>query len=315
MSEKSYPPTSGFTGGAIDIETIKKLADDAGSQLVTIDLGANERGLPASIPALLDRTNGKLTSAKPLLEEFRIHPDRKVGSANVATLDSFIDLTNRHKTDHSAIFADTNWKSPSLTAIIDYHHKERDGQPDNGKHRIHYPFPLSDEWKAWIGMDGVALQQQEFAEWMEDHIHELTSPDTLEEEQYLKSFGFKVAFPNDIMTLSRGLKVHAETRVKSNVVLQSGEGEIAFEEEHRTQDGGKLVIPGMFIINVAPFFMGDTTRIPVRLRYRVHGGAVTWFFKLYRPDIHITNQIDRDLDKAKLETSLPGYQGKPEISA
>lgn len=306
--------TAGFTGGAIDIETLKNLADKAGSELITIFPNECTPGLPDNIPVMLDRTSGALRSVKALLDEYRVHPARKSGVASVNTLQSFIDLTNRHKTDDTVIFADTNWKQPSLTAVVDYHEKET-SIADNGKHRILYEFPLSEEWEAWIAQDGQAMKQADFAEWIEDHIHELTSPDTLEEEQFLNSFGFKVAFPNDIMTLSRGLKVNAETRVKSNVVLQSGEGEISFEEEHRTAEGGKLVIPGMFIINIPPFFMGETTRIPVRLRYRVHAGSVVWFFKLYRPDIHITNQIDRDLDEAVRETELPGYRGKPEMIA
>lgn len=304
---------SGFTGGAIDIETIKDLTDRAGSEIDGIHLEHPPAGIPAEVPLFIDRSSGNVKSVRALLEEYRTHPESKKGTAKVATLESLIDLTNRHKTAHSVIFADTDWRKPSLTTVVDYHHNESGGQADNGKHRIHYPFPLSEEWNAWIALDGKPLEQKDFAEWIEDHIHELTSPDTLEEEQYFNSFGFKVAFPNELVTLSRGLKVHAETRVKSNVVLQSGEGEISFEEEHKTADGGKLSIPGLFIINIAPFFMGETTRIPVRLRYRVHGGSVTWFFKLYRPDIHITLQVDRDFERAIRETELPGYRGTPEM--
>jgi hypothetical protein len=45
------------------------------------------------------------------------------------------------------------------------------------------------------------------------------------------------------------------------------------------------------------------------------GGAVAWFYQLYRPDIYITDQVIRDLDRAASETDLPAFQGSPEASS
>lgn len=298
----------------LDIDAVRSLADEAGSRVGFIQIAHDDAGLPETVPVFLNRKDGTVQSLKKFFEEFRTHPERKTGTATVTTLESFIDLVDRHKTEHSVIFANTDWKSPSLTAVIDYHQIEG-GRADNARHRIHYPFPLSEEWQAWIGQNGEVLAQAEFAEWIEDHIAELATPTDDEKREYEETFGLKVATPAEIVTLSRGLKVHAETRVRSNVVLQSGEGEIAFEEEHRDAAGNKLVVPGLFIVSLAPFFLGDKARIPVRLRYRVFGGAVKWFFVLHRPDVHITGHINAALENAAGATDLPAYQGTPETVA
>ncbi|MDX0453666.1 DUF2303 family protein [Sinorhizobium medicae] len=305
--------TQNKTGAALDIAAIHDLSDRAGSQIATLSLSTAIPGVPSTIPVFVDRKSGALSSVADLFERFREHPRRKSGTAKVATLESLISLIDRHKTEHSAIFAETNWEKPSITAVFDYHEAKNGGLADNGKHRAHYEFPLSEEWKAWVKINGKPLEQVEFAEFIEDHIAELSAPDSFEAEDFRGKFGFKVAYPNELVALSRGLQVHAETRVKNNVVLQSGEGEITRDEEHRDAQGNKLTVPGMFILSIAPFFMGDPTRIPVRLRYRVSGGKVVWICQLYRPDVHITQQVMRDLERVAHETELPHFQGTPEM--
>ncbi len=297
------------------IDVIKSMTDKAGSKIAVAHLQKPIHGLPDSIPVFLNRQDGRVEGIERLFEAYRFAPARKTGTAKITTLESFIELVNRHKTADSAIFASTDWQKPSLTAVIDYHENANGGTAANGKHRIHYEFPLSEEWKAWNAINGEKMAQVEFAEFIEDHIAELSAPDTMEEEDFRGKFGFKVAYPNELVALSRGLQVHTESRVKNNVVLQTGEGEITWDEEHRDAGGNKLNVPGMFILSVPPFFMGDAARIPVRLRYRVQAGAVVWICQLYRPDVHITQQVMRDLERAASETELPHFQGTPEMSA
>ncbi len=304
---------TGFTGGAIDIETIKTLADKAGSELVRVTLPEASYGLPSEIPVFVNRQDGSVKSIREIFESYRVAPPRKSGTAKVHTLDSFIDLTNRHKTDHTAIFANIDWQKPSLTAVIDYHVKDST-DADNLKHRLSYDFPLSEEWKAWTAMNGQAMSQSDFAEFLEDHISDLAAPDDAEELDYQQKFSFKVAFPTQLVELSRGLQVNADTRIKNVVNLQSGAGQITFEEEHQTLDkkGNVIDVPGMFILSIPPFFGGETARIPVRLKYRKTGGGILWFFQLYRPEFYVTEQVRRDLTRAAADTGLPHFEGSPE---
>lgn len=293
------------------VEAVAHLARQTGSQLVSISLPEKINGLPAFVPVLVNQQTGAVTSLHDKLAPWRTKPERKTGTARAETLESFIELVQRHKLDNSVIFATTDWRKPSLTAVIDYHSEVA---PDNGTHRIHYQFPLSEEWRAWLDVNAKPMEQAAFAEFIEDHIADLSSPDTSEISDFEQMFSAKVAFPNDIVILSRGLQINAETRVKQAVKLQTGETQIMFEEDHKTAGGEPLVVPGVFVLQIAPFFMGETKRIPVRLRYRLVNGTLKWSFQLYRPDRYITEQVRADLEFAAKETALPKFEGSPEMT-
>lgn len=295
-----------------DIEALRDMADDAGSEIVHITLDEYVPGLPSTIPAFLNRKDGRVDGVHEQFEKYRVHPRRRIGTANVTALESLIELANRHKTESSVLFANKDWRQPSLTAVIDYHNLNSDGPANWLNHRIHYAFPLSEEWKAWMAVDGQPMNQQDFAEWIEIHIPEISAPGSDEVEDFKEMFGLKVAYPNEMLVLSRGLSIHVESRVKNNVVLQTGEGEITWDEEHTDGAGNKISVPGLFVLSIKPFDMGETCRIPVRLRYRARAGTVQWTFKLWRPEDYITQEVLRDVERAASATELPHYFGTPE---
>lgn len=305
------------TGFALDLRTAAELGAKAqGIEIVSVDVPDGFGGLPKTVPLVLHR--GDAPSAADLsrqLESYRLHPRRKKGTAEAQTFASFCELTNRHKTEHSAIFADADWRKPSFTAVIDYHHLGKDGQPAYGGHRVHYAFPLSEEWQAWTKMNGQKMTQEDFACFLEDRVAELASP-TEEERIWLeRDFATTIATPSQLVELSRGLQVNVASKVKAAHTLANGEGQIVWEESHQDADGKPLKVPGIFILSCPPFFMGDKVRIPVRLRYRASGGVVVWFYQIYRPDQFITEHVRHALFDAHERTGLPTYEGKPEMPA
>ncbi|NMG39850.1 DUF2303 family protein [Chelativorans sp. ZYF759] len=298
----------------LDLETAATLGAEAkGVELATI-VTDGLTGLPVSVPIALKRgEHPAVESVQRHLEEYRLFPKRKAGTAQAQTFDAFCALVNRHRTEHSAIFADAAWQKPSLTAVIDYHHAEENGgQADFCQHRIRYDFPLSEEWQAWIGQNGQAMSQQDFAWFLEDRVAELSAPTDVEKTQLEHQFQTTVATPAQVVELSRGLTVAVASSVKAHTTLQTGEGSIQFDETHNDGAGQKLKVPGIFILDIAPFFMGDKIRVPVRLRYRVREGKVMWFYQIYRPDLAITEHVRHTLFDARENTGLPTYEGKPE---
>jgi uncharacterized protein YfdQ (DUF2303 family) len=293
------------------VAAIAKLAREAAGIDIAM-LSLNAKGLPESVPiARLHGESPEFDSLKRLAEEWRQHPERKTGTAQVDTLTSFIDLTNRHKTADSAIFANTDWKAPALTAVIDYHSVE--GTDARWlKHRVHYAFPLSEQWKTWVATNGKPMTQADFAQFIEDNIADLSSPEALEVTDYEAKFATKIATPSELVALSRGLAVRVESKVASNVVLQSGEGQIVWDEAHQGADGKSLKVPGLFMLSIPLFHMGETQRVPVRLRYRIREGSTLWFYQIYRPDVAVTERVTEDYEDAMRETGLPGFIGKPE---
>jgi uncharacterized protein YfdQ (DUF2303 family) len=301
----------------IDLDIAAKLGAKAdGIEIITLEAPSDIVGLPKSIPVALKRGEQPgVNSLTSLFDAWRLHPQRKAGTAEVQTLEAFCDLVNRHKTEHSVIFADTDWRQPSFTAVIDYHEAKNGGRADHGKHRVFYPFPLSEEWKAWNAMNGEKMSQQDFAYFLEDRVPELAATTDEERIWIERDFATQVAVPSQIVELSRGLRVHVASKVKAEHTLSSGEGQIAWEEAHQDDAGKPLKVPGIFIVSIAPFFMGEKMRIPVRLRYRVHAGSVTWFYQIYRPDQFVTEHVRQALFDAKDRTKLDAFEGKPEMAA
>ncbi|MEW5422675.1 DUF2303 family protein [Amorphus sp. 3PC139-8] len=312
--------THGALPALIDTRHVASLAVDASAlkQFSILTEGLGE-GLPATVPLLWDPKHGQVVSVYTEIERFRLHPRRRKGTATALTLESFCELVNRHSDLHSAIFADTDWRAPGFTAVINYHESVPDGDADDsdaqarhGDHRIAYAFPLTEEWQAWIAANGERMPQDDFAAFLEERIAELATPSEDERREFEPLFGTKFATPAELVQLSRGLQVHVGQKIKNSRILQSGEAEVVFEETHTDASGERLVVPGLFMLSVPVFVRGQSVRIPVRLRYRAHGGAISWFFQMYRPDIVITGRVLEDLAKAAEATGLPAYEGQPE---
>lgn len=280
--------------------------------IIGIDVPDLGPGLPARVPALLDARTGNISTAQSLIETFRQKPARKTGTARALTLETFIDLTNRHKTPDTAVFANTDWKAPGFTAVVDYHEAKSAGAADNLKHRIHYAFPLSEEWQVWIKGNGEEMEQRDFAAFLEDRIADLTAPNDHERISLERDFATTIATPAQLIQLSRGLQVNVESIVKNVVNLATGEASIQFEEQHIGGDGQPLKVQGLFMLSIAPFFMGEKITIPARLRYRKSGQKILWRYQLYRPDLHVTERVRDDLTTVAEQTALPTFEGSPE---
>ncbi len=324
------PPLAGLTAelaapplafaGAVEgpaVERIAELAREASKpeilQVPTTGLG---RGLPPSVPVLWDR---HLQAVIPLIDHIKAaRPDlERKGTAKVGTLESFIALTNRHKDGGSAIFASTSWPGPKLTAVIDYH--GTDNVARYGAHKIEYAFPITEEFKAWVDGNGKQQQQEQFAVFLEEHAAELAAPFDGERQEFEALFKERFATPAELIDLSRQLEVFVGAQVKQGTRLQSGERQVVFTTEHTNAAGEKIDIPGIFMVAVVPFLAGDGTptpvRIPARIRYRIKGGDIVWFYQLYRWEDLMRERVQRDLARAAKETELPAFDGAPETGA
>jgi uncharacterized protein YfdQ (DUF2303 family) len=299
--------TEDILGLGSAVETIAQLGRDATAlDVITLTPPTEAKGL-VPFTAGFERRDGEMKSFAALAEEWRTHPARKKGTANVSTLASFIELVRRHQTEHSAIFASTSWPKLGLLAVIDYHEKD-DGNPAFCQHKVSYAFPATDEFKAWMEADGKAMTQQAFAAFVEDRISEIASATPEEDATFGQLFQTTFATPADMMMLSRGLEVNISSAVKAHHTLSSGEKEIVFTEAHDT----KLKVPGLFMLSVPAFLDSIPVRLPARLRYRVNGGSISWFYQMYRWKELLRAAIVQDVETVTSETGLPAYEGMPE---
>lgn len=253
----------------------------------------------------------QLMSLKQFHDEWRDAPERASGTATALTLESFIALVNRHKDNDSVVFADIIGDAPSLTAIIDYRRKE--GDPRFQRHRVHYAYPVAEEWTAWKEQDGDKLSQSDFAAWVEEHIHEIGDPEDFADRETVEAlFRGKMATPADLFTLSRGLKISADISVKEVRDLASGQAQIAFEETHKDGEGAPLKVPQLFLVRV-PFFVSQpAATLVARLRYRLHSGKIVWHYELWRWRDAMQVALIDDLRKVREQTNLDLFEGCPE---
>lgn len=281
----------------------------------TIGPFKDPEGIAPDVIAIVGRDKEGATSTSVLnfsRDAYRKRPLRRKGTIATTTLDSFIALTNRQSGESSVIFAD-NGDRPSLTSVLNFHAPDVAGLPEFCDDRVSYAFPLSTEWTAWKGQDGKQMEQKQFAEWVEDRLFDIAEPGSAGEisQAFAAAAGVALAGPQAMLGLSKGLAVRVEERVAKSVNLQSGEGILEFSVEHQdAATGAPLKVPAAFHIRVPILRGGPTYSIPVRLRYRVGGGKVSWFFQMHRPELFMLDAVDASVKRVALDSDMT----KPEMS-
>jgi hypothetical protein len=316
-----------------DNDVVAELAQKAGGKAEVIFVTVPNGTGVVSVPLLVRPIgNGQIAveSLRSRIDEWRTAPERKRGTAHLVDLDSFIAHVERNKDAHSALFALPDENHPTLTAVFNYNEENTltydaskpdgartsrlEGGPRFGDHRAVYDFPVSEEWEAWHENDGQAMTQEVFAVFLEDRLVDVADPRSAMESalQFAEKLGVSFATPQKLLELSRGLSIRIGQKVRQNVKLQSGEGQMQFSEEHTDEAGAPISIPGAFLIQVPVFKSGAQYQIPVRLRYRVQGGSVSWSFDLYRADRVFDHAFDEACTTANENTELPLFRGSPE---
>lgn len=259
-----------------------------------------------------------LKSVKSLLDEYKTKPERRKGLINTFDLVSFVALTNRFKNVNSAIFlkatVGNNSFNAELRAVLNYHPAVDDNTAaDNKDHTVHYGFPLSDELKTWLEKNKVGFSQKEFAEFLEDNIADLV---VAKSDAFMTSFGENgvpsFATPSKVMELARGIDARVDEQVTQTYRVADGTFNLRYTTQNKDASGQPLNIPEWFCLGIPVFQNGKAYQIPLRLRFRLKEGAVTWFFELYRKNDVFQKAVDDVTTEAAGQTDLPLYNGTPE---
>lgn len=285
-----------------------------------VDIGGGIKA--ASVPA--GRT---LQSVKKFADEYLERPERRSGVAQLQDLGSFVDWTNRHKDAASVLRCQMSPTEPALHVEIDYHEAgpaalaSVDGKARFRKFGAHYTMPLDKRWKTWTAISGKAMGQAAFASFLEDNMMDLVGTSTSADGQgalvsnlpaevarFIALNGGKCGEPEDVVQLSKGLDVYADTKVADRVNLQSGETSFTFEEKHRGAPDA-VVVPQLFLIAIPVFYLGDLYRVPVRLRYRLHEGKLLWVPTLWQVEEIFDKAVRDAAAEAKKQTELPLFFG------
>jgi hypothetical protein len=263
-----------------------------------------------------------------------LKPFRRKGTARVADLASLIAWANRFKGETSALFASPDLTKPTLTCIADYHGagpadptKGEDQTARHCQHRAIYDFPLSEEWKDWTGLAGMALSKDQLGEFIEAHAFDIMDPtpaiiagkldgkaekwETRLIETAQKIEG-RFAQLSTLLKLSRQFQVHETSHLTVKTNRDTGEAEIQFLNEHKTPGGAPLQIPNLLIIAIPVFDGGDPYRMVVRFRYRKNGQNLSFYLSVFNPEVSFRDAFDEAVTAATEATGLPTFRGLPE---
>ena len=249
-----------------------------------------------------------------LIDEYRLTPERRVGTATFTDLASFCAHAVRFASANSAIFAADDKEKPSLTCVLDYHDKGHGGTPRHGAHRGTYAFPLSDEWTAWTAKNGQTLTQSDLAVFLEDRLGDVSDPATAAGSalDWSARLGASFASPSKLLELSKGLSIRVNATVREQRSIASGEGVVYYATENQNEDGTPLSVPSAFLLGIPVFRRGDLYPVPVRLRYRIRGGSIAWSYEMARVDAVFDHAFAEALAHVEKATTLPVYRGTPE---
>lgn len=314
MNDQEYTALESQPSG---INAIIEVAQQAKTyQIIDVDTSKlGHDGMPKSVPLLYRPSQEKVISIADELKLYANKPHDRRGKARAANLESFIQLVNYHKIECSVIFAESNMPSPHLIAVIDYH--SADHKANNLKHKIHYDFPVTDEYRKWLSQSGNAMSQSDFALFLDHQIVELASPTEEEIALYCGLFHKKhIAEPTEMLELAKNLEINVQHNVKNGNDVTTGEKTIIFTETHenaeKNKDGDPVEVPSLFMVSVPAFVDGDHVRIPARLSYKISRGQIEWTYELFRPNDLLKQQVKTDLQSAITQTTLIAFEGTPE---
>lgn len=193
------------------------------------------------------------------------HPLRKRSVVKVLDTLSFCQYYTLFADTNSRVFADET--SSKILAILDYHGAGSEGAPRWGEHRIDLTLRHSEEWETWNSKDGEKFAQAEFAEFLEDNTPDIQVP--------------AAAFMLDV---ARSLSAKSSVEFSSAIRLSDGSVQFKYSEQVQGScGGGNIEVPEQFQIAI-PIYIGcERVAVVARLRYRITGGRLTFWYNLLRP--------------------------------
>jgi uncharacterized protein YfdQ (DUF2303 family) len=227
------------------------------------------------------------------LEKHRDRPRRKQGTYRVHDADAFVAYMGKHAGDESEVWADVT--RAQITGVLNAHDSaEHDGLAGWEDHTVVYRVQHTDAWKSWIEHDGKLLDQQVFAELIEDRSVDVVSPSAAE-----------------MLELAQSFQAHIGVQFKSSTLLPNGERQLQYEENIDARAGrtGHLEIPASFELAMVPFEGAQRYKVIARFRYRLLNGTLKIGYRLERPNDVLRDAFAGVVERVREGVAAPVFNG------
>lgn len=198
------------------------------------------------------------------LDRFNAAPFRKKGSVMVFDAESMNKLlVDNAIPDATTIYVNPDADKPAIVAVINGSGK---AGPGFGDFRISMGFRSTPQWTKWKGIDGQMLPQETFAEFVEDNLADIATPDGA-----------------TMMEIVTYLQATRSVDFRSGIKLDNGAVQFTNNESvDATVGAGNLAVPDSFEIALSPVFGVAPFKVPARFRYRIVERKLKLGFKLQR---------------------------------
>jgi uncharacterized protein YfdQ (DUF2303 family) len=240
---------------------------DAGQRLANI----NFTGEKSSVALAVVPENAHIDKVD--LEPYLSAPRRANKIVKVNTPESFVLYFGRFALTSSIVALNAEKLSGTFVGLIDYHSKE---SPAWCAHRLEYKPQETPEWKLWQENDKHVFKQNEFAEFLEENLPDISNPASA-----------------DLLEVAKSIQARRSTNFKSDRRLDNGDRALVWEETTQASaKQGELEIPAQFTITFPLFHGGDPASIAARLKFRIDSGAVVFWYELVRPHKAVETQLE-----------------------
>lgn len=221
-------------------------------------------------------------------------PNAKRGTATLGTVDDLLSYVARHKTDATTLWVpDETDPTGYVVAILDDHGDTNAGW---GAHAAQVALRHTPEWNAWTRASGSMMDQNTFAEFLEDNALDIDEPS-----------------PATLLEIATTFQSRTSTDFEAVTHLDSGAMQVKFAETTSAKAGkyGSVEIPKTFTILVAPYVGEARYRLTARLRHRARGGDLKLGFILDRPHVVIRDALGKIRDRIIAAGHDHTYVGSP----
>jgi len=204
-------------------------------------------------------------------DKYGVTPRHTAAARTVTDAVSFVGYVNRHVLPGTEVYADT--PNSSVVAVIDSH-EGTDGEPGWQKHRLTLSLEHTKAWKAWVARDlgqvpAAWMDQQEFAEFIEDRALDVLDPDHA-----------------TLIELATKFEATKNVEFGSSVRLDNGEVKFEYTETVGPKKGtkGDVKLPKEIRLGLRPYIGGPIYSVWASLRYRMGSNGLRLGYALQRPE-------------------------------
>lgn len=286
MTDKNNQP--GLADMQSAAEVIERLAKAAGNPF-RID------GVDPSASFVLVPNGYQLRDLTEDVYKTRPAPARKKGTVTALSLESFKRLVADQNEGLARIYVEFRRKDPQTAAVAIAVLNDTDKESDAGwrDHRIVYQMQYSPEFAEWLAADSKDMTQNDFAEFIEEHIQDIDKGEQM---------------------LQVALQLQAKTDIafESAIRLDNGQVQFKYSEEIVASVGKTaMTVPREFDLGIR-LFDGDREgfRLQARLKYRLAGRKLTFRYELIRPSLAIEVAVKEKLTTLA-DLNVPVFDARP----